>query len=161
MSELTVYLLSGATVIGTPATDDVPQDLAATVKQLHSLFTYKSYKLAESFILRGRRQLKSTKRGGAHTEGVLPGSGVHYNFGYQQVRVSAEKPYMVHIDSISMNLQARQTYGPDGKQRGNSTVGSIGTDLDLVEGQKVVVGKSSINSNGDALILVIVPKVIE
>jgi hypothetical protein len=156
--ELTVYLLSGATVIGTPATDDVPQDLAATVKQLHSLFTYKSYKLAESFILRGR---SNTNRGGAHTEGVLPGSGVHYNFGYQQVRVSAEKPYMVHIDSISMNLQGPPTYGPDGKQRGNSTVGSIGTDLDLVEGQKVVVGKSSINSNGDALILVIVPKVIE
>src|SRR5580658_2660978 len=70
--ELTVYLLSGATQAA--ATDDVPPDLAPTVKQLHSLFTYKSYKLAESFILRGRSSL-TTKGGGqsARTEGVLPG----------------------------------------------------------------------------------------
>jgi hypothetical protein len=158
--ELTVYLLSGATQAA--ATDDVPPDLAPTVKQLHSLFTYKSYKLAESFILRGRSSL-TTKGGGqsARTEGVLPGSGVHYMFSYQRVRVSQDKPYMVHIDSLSMNLMAPPAYGPDGKQRGNNTVGSISTDLDLTEGQKTVVGKSSINGNGDALILVIVPKVIE
>jgi hypothetical protein len=41
------------------------------------------------------------------------------------------------------------------------TVASINTDLDIREGQKTVVGKSSINSTGDALILVIVPKVVE
>ncbi len=158
--ELTVYLLSGVTQVS--ATDDVPADLVPTVKQLHSLFTYKSYKLAESFILRGRSSLTTKQLGqGAHTSGVLPGSGVHYDFGYQRVRVSPDKPYMVHIDSLSMNLQAPPTYGPDGKQRGNNTVGSISTDLDLTEGQKTVVGKSSINGNGDALILVIVPKVIE
>jgi hypothetical protein len=40
-------------------------------------------------------------------------------------------------------------------------VASIYTDLDLVEGQKTVVGKSSFNGAGDALILVIVPKVVE
>jgi hypothetical protein len=153
--ELTVYLLSGAQ---TAAGDDVPQDLTSTVKQLHSLFPYKGYKLAESFILRGRI---SATASGARTEGVLPGSGLHYNFGYQRVRVSPEKPYMVHIDSLAINLTGAPTYGPDGKQRGNGTVASIYTDLDLAEGQKTVVGKSSVNSTGDALILVIVPKVIE
>ena len=68
---------------------------------------------------------------------------------------------MVHIDNLALNLTAQPTYGPDGKQRGNNTVGSIFTDLDLAEGQKTVVGKSSINAAGDALILVVVPKVIE
>src|SRR5580658_7428886 len=97
--ELTVYLLSGAQTAA--ATDDVPQDLASTVKQLHSLFPYKGYKLAESFILRGR----STPAGSnASTEGVLPGSGLHYNFSYRQVRVSPEKPYMVHIDRLGITL---------------------------------------------------------
>src|SRR5580658_9186533 len=75
--ELTVYLLSGAQTAA--ATDDVPQDLASTVKQLHSLFPYKGYKLAESFILRGR----STNGRVAvmtSTQGVLPGSGLHYEF---------------------------------------------------------------------------------
>jgi hypothetical protein len=151
--ELTVYLLSG---LQTAATDDVPADLATTVKQLHSLFPYKGYKLAESFILRGRSTV-----GQASTEGMLPGSGLHYSFGYRQVRVSGEKPYMVHIDGLNIYLTGAPSYGPDGKQRGNNTVASIRTDLDLAEGQKTVVGKSSINSIGDALILVIVPKVIE
>jgi len=151
--ELTVYLLSG---VQAPATDDVPQDLAAIAKQLHSLFTYKGYKLAESFILRGR-----SSSNGAGTEGILPGSGLHYYFRYQRVRVTAEKPYMVHIDNLSMSLNGPPAYGPDGKQRGNNQIASISTDLDLTDGQKVVVGKSSINAAGDALILVIVPKVIE
>jgi hypothetical protein len=155
--ELTVYLLSG---VQTAVTDDVPPDLGGTVKQLHSLFPYKGYKLAESFILRGRSAGAQINQG-ARTEGVLPGSGLHYNFGYQRVRISLEKPYMVHIDSLQISLTGNPTYGPDGKQRGSSTVASISTDLDLGDGQKTVVGKSSINSTGDALILVIVPKVIE
>jgi hypothetical protein len=41
------------------------------------------------------------------------------------------------------------------------TPASIFTDLDVKEGQKTVVGKSSVNSAGDALILVIVPKIME
>jgi len=153
--ELTVYLVSG---VQTPAGDDVPQDLAATVRQLHSLFSYKGYKLAEAFILRGRSTVAGSN---ASTEGMLPGSGLHYDFSYRQVRVSGEKPYMVHIDRLGITLRGPPAYGPDGKQRGNNTVASISTDLDLAEGQKTVVGKSSINSTGDALILVIVPKVIE
>src|SRR5271154_7417159 len=80
--ELTVYLVSG---VQTPAGDDVPQDLAATVKQLHSLFSYKGYKLAESFILRGRGSGT-----GATNEGVLSGSGLHYRFAYYKLRLSPE-----------------------------------------------------------------------
>ena len=156
--ELTVYLLSGVQTAA--AADDVPQDLVSTVKQLHSLFPYKGYKLAESFILRGR-SASGVQNQSARTEGVLPGSGLHYNFYYNRVRVSLEKPYMVHIDGLGIILTGPQNYGPDGKMRGNNTVASISTDLDLAENQKTVVGKSSINSTGDALILVIVPKVIE
>ncbi len=154
--ELTVYLLSG---VQAPPSDDVPADLAATVKQLHSLFPYKGYRLTESFILRGRSN--SGGRAMARTEGILPGSGLHYAFNYREVRISQEKPYMVHIDGLSIVLSQAPIYGPDGKQRGNPTVASISTDLDLAEGQKTVVGKSSINSTGDALILVLVPRVIE
>ncbi len=154
--EFTVYLLSG---IVQPSSDDVPQDLAATIRQLHNLFAYKSYKLTESFIVRSRSGPNSV---GVSTEGFLPGSsGLRYYFSYQNIRVSDGKPYMVHIRNLSLSLNAPPTYGPDGKQRGNSTVASIRTDLDLAEGQKTVVGKSSIDPAGNALILVIVPKVIE
>jgi len=154
--ELTVYLLSGA--IQATGADDVPQDLASTVRQLHGVFNYKSYKLAESFVLRGRSSGPS-EYAHAQTGGILPGSGLHYNFYYQRVRVSPEKPRMVHIDQLQINL-SMPPYWKDGKQRSDA-VASINTDLDLAEGQKTVVGKSSINNAGDALILVIVPKVIE
>src|SRR5271170_1700941 len=50
--ELTVYLISG--VAQGPATDDVPPELASTVKQLHALFAHKSYKLSDTLVLRGR-----------------------------------------------------------------------------------------------------------
>lgn len=149
--ELTVYLLSG---VQAPGTDDVPQDLNSTVKQLHSLFTYKSYKLADSFILRGRADSVQS----AGTEGILPGSGLHYSFSYNRARVSNEKPYMVHIDMLRISLYTREVLGDKMTQK---TIAGITTSLDLTEDQKTVVGKSSINSNGDALILVLVPKVIE
>src|SRR5579864_2591557 len=81
--ELTVYLLSGVTQ--GEAADDVPQDLAATVKQLRSIFNYKSYKLTESFLLRGRLGW------GASAQGVLPGgSGLHYEFRYSNAQASSE-----------------------------------------------------------------------
>jgi hypothetical protein len=41
------------------------------------------------------------------------------------------------------------------------TLASIATDLDIREGQKTVVGKSSVSSTGDALILVIVPRLVQ
>lgn len=148
--ELTVYLLSGTQAA---ASDDVPQDLASTVKQLHSVFSYKSYKLSDSLVLRGR------PGDTAGTSGILPESGLHYNFGYRRVQVSGGKPYMVHIDFLHIALSS--PISRDGKVINNNELASITTSLDLAEGQKTVVGKSSFNNAGDALILVIVPKVIE
>lgn len=70
---------------------------------------------------------------------------------------------MVHIDGLQIQLTrpALPPFGADGKRRPEDPVASIATDLDLADGQKTVVGKSSINTAGDALILVIVPQVIE
>src|ERR1700676_2571014 len=108
--ELTVYLLSGS---GQGTTDDVPQDLGPTVKQLHSVFAYKSYKLSESFILRGR----SRSATGASTEGILPGSGMRYRFNYRSLSVSAEAPRTVHLDGLSIRLSMPPVTANDGTQR--------------------------------------------
>jgi len=148
--EMTVYLISGSAQ-GTA--DDVPKDLESTVKQLHSVFAYKSYKLSESFILRGRS-------GNASTEGVLPGVGLHYRFGYYKLRLSGDAPRAVQLDGLNLELTRPNGQFKDGKQL-SETVAKIYTDLDMRDGQKTVVGKSSLNAIGDALILVIVPKVIE
>src|ERR1700722_8552652 len=69
--ELTVYLISG--VAQGPATDDVPQELASTIMQLHRLFAYKSYKLTDTLVLRGRSGSPFNGRE-TESEGVLPGT---------------------------------------------------------------------------------------
>jgi hypothetical protein len=121
------------------------------MRQLHSVFAYKSYKLSESFILRGRART-------ANTEGIVPGNGLHYRFGYVALRVSGDAPRAVHIDGL--NLKLTRTSIRAGKEE-TETIASIYTDLDVRDGQKTVVGKSSLNIGGDALILVIVPKLVE
>jgi hypothetical protein len=148
--EFTVYLISGS---GQGTTDEVPKDLESTVKQLHGVFAYKSYKLSESFILRGGT-------GMASTEGVLPGVGLRYRFGYFRLRLSGDPPRAVQLEALYLELTKPNGQFKDGKQQ-YETVAKINTNLDMRDGQKIVVGKSSINTGGDALILVIVPKVIE
>jgi hypothetical protein len=64
----------------------------------------------------------------------------------------------VHIDGL--NLKLTRTSIRAGKEE-TETIASIYTDLDVRDGQKTVVGKSSLNIGGDALILVIVPKLVE
>jgi hypothetical protein len=148
--EMTVYLISGSAQ-GTM--DDVPKDLESTVRQLHSVFAYKTYKLSESFILRGGG-------GVASTEGVLPGVGLRYRFGYRRLRLSGDAPRAVQLDGLNLELTKPSGQFKDGKQV-YETVAKIYTDLDMRDGQKTVVGKSSLNIGGDALILVIVPKVVD
>jgi hypothetical protein len=156
--DLTVYLIYG--LAQGPAADDIPQDLSATVKQLHGLFTYKSYKLADSLMMRGRaaRPYNNQQQ---QVEGTLP--GLRYTLAYSNLSVSPEPPRTIHIDGLNFRLNGPQTTtaGGDTTTAYTDTLARLSVDLDLKEGQKTVVGKSSINPAGDALILVIVPKVAE
>jgi hypothetical protein len=110
------------------------------------------YMLSDSFVLRGRS-------GNASTEGVLAGSGLHYRCAYRRLQVSGEVPRAVHIDGLSFTL-SKSVFAPNGKAE-TEPVARINTDADLREGEKTVVGKSSIGGTGDALILMIVPKLID
>jgi len=160
--ELTVYLLTGTSTPQQTA-DDVPQDLAATVKQLRGPFNYKNYKLTESFVIVGRSEMTpSCSGGGSRTGGVLPGSpNYRYSFTYRCVRVSSETPRVFHISNLTFTVTKPVVRSTDLKTERADPLAEIYTDLDIREGQKTVVGKSSVYSNGDALFLIIVPKVVE
>jgi hypothetical protein len=153
--ELTVYLISGLTQGQAP--DEVPQELASTVKQLRGLFAYRSYKLADSVVLRGR----ASGRGRHEAQGELP--DMRYSLSYSDLSVSSETPRTFHIQGLDFTIRGLHVAVKDGVRIPEFTdvVAHIATELDLKEGQKTVVGKSSINPAGDALILVIVPKVAD
>ncbi len=161
--ELAVYLISG--VAQGTASDDVPQELASTIKQLHGMFAYKSYKLSDTLVLRGRTGRPFNGRE-TETEGVLPGTAnLTYRFAYNSLEVSSGDPRTVHVNGLGFSLLGPTVTTTD-KAKNTSTSqtqtpAKIYTDLDVKEGQKTVVGKSSVNSAGDALILVIVPKIVD
>jgi hypothetical protein len=154
--ELTVYLVNGwgAAHQGTGG-DEVPTDLAGTVKQLHALFNYKTYRLIESFVLRGRDGQM------ASTSGQLPGTTQSYVFQYVSATVSSGTPRVVHVDR--MNLNVNTPSGGKNPSTGEPVyrTATIGTNIDAAEGQKVVVGKSNINGSDDAMILVVTAKIVQ
>jgi hypothetical protein len=159
--ELTVYLISG--VAQGPATDDVPQELASTIKQLHGMFAYKSYKLSDTLVLRGRSGRPYNGRE-TESEGLLPGTELGYHLSYNSLDVSPGDPRTVHINALGFSLRVPgiTTTSKDGVTTDHTQIlARIFTDLDVREGQKTVVGKSSVNGAGGALILVIVPKIVE
>jgi hypothetical protein len=148
--ELTVFLLSGSPQA---AAEDLPKDLASTAKQLHGTFAYKSYRMLESFVLRGRDGRE------ARTSGVLPGSS-RYDFHYRSATVSSGTPRVVHIDALSLNVRT-PTQKVDKNNDPIYDSAGLGTDIDVGEGQKVVVGKSNVFGSDDAMILVVTAKVVE
>jgi hypothetical protein len=165
--ELAVYLISG--MAQGQGADEVPQELASTVKQLHGMFAYKSYKLSDTLVVRGRaipRGERPFNNRDTETEGVLPSTTVNlrYHLTFNSLNVSSGTPRTVHINGLRFNLQGPRvtsTTKENVTTELTQTPANILTDLDVREGQKTVVGKSSVNSAGDALILVIVPKVVE
>jgi len=150
--ELTVYVVSGLANPPAGTKDEIPPDLTSMLQQLHGVFMYKNYKLVDEFTLRSRNG------GGAEIGGELSYfTGGQYDFKYVRARVSrgGNNPAVVHIDGLRLQITRRTSPALNSVQ---STVALVETDLDMTEGQKTVVGKSAMN--GDALFLVVVPKVI-
>jgi hypothetical protein len=146
--ELTVYLISATTQPG----DQLPDALASTAKQLHGVFAYKGYQLLESFVLRGR-----DGQGGS-ADGTIKNSS--YSFRYNRAATLDGSPKMVNLQNL--NLQVRMptgTFDEKGNPRYKTT--GVSTDIDIRDGQKVVVGKSDMNNGESPLILVVTAKVVE
>jgi hypothetical protein len=147
--ELTVYLISTSAQGG----DQLPEALASTAKQLHGVFAYKGYQLLDSFVLRGRDGQQN-----GNAEGTIKTST--YSFRYNRASVVDGPPKIVNLQNV--NLQIRMPSGTrnDKGQPEYKTTG-LSTDVDIRDGQKVVVGKSDLNNGESPLILVVTAKVVE
>ncbi len=157
--ELTGYLVTGST---REAADDMPKELAATARQLHGVFAYKSYRVFQTLILRARDGHD------ARDAGTLPGGNSQYDLSFRTANVSPGSPHPLHIDGMRLEIstptgQVSAGRGvltdKDGKPLMHFSV--IQSDIDMTEGQQVVVGKSSTNSSDDALILIVTAKVVQ
>ena len=159
--ETTVYMvvasMQGASSVAVPA------ELEPVVKQLKGVFNYKGFRLLDSFVLRSRDTEK------ADTSGFVPSSDANvpahnkiiYQFQYGRVSLDgSENNRVIRYDRMKLGLKVPIPVGTNG-QTSYMEVG-ISTDVDVPEGKKVVVGKTSAVEGADsALILVISAKVVD
>jgi len=145
--ELTLYLIAASSQ-DTPVNpgEEPPKDLESTIKQLRGVFSYKNYRLVETLITRAQNERE------IQMSGMLPklGLGGSYNFS-TRVFVTDSTPRSLRLQNLKLQLQERNSGASSG----------ITTDLDAKEGQKVVVGKSSLTGSVEAVFLIVVPKVVE
>ena len=161
--ELTAYMLTGSDADGTPP-GNLPKELDSVIAQLKSVFAYKSYKLGEIQTLRGRtgERLSTSETGGARTIGNIS-APIITQFSVNSIGVGDDGA--IHIDGLRVGDRVPTASGT-GSSNGalvntQFTYLDVGlnTDVDIKEGQKVVVGKMALSTN-EAMFVVLMAHVI-
>jgi hypothetical protein len=144
--EMTVFLLV-ATDSATPAGSPVPKELDSVATQLKAAFPFKNYGLLDVLTFRTRtgQSVSTTSAGGSLQIGNATVSVI------TTVRIASVS---VESDGSTVRIDKMDSrYQWSGQNLG------ISTDLDIKEGQKVVVGRLGI-SHEQALFLVMMAKVL-
>jgi len=160
--ETTVYMIVASAEAGEAASEatSLASELDPVVKQLKTIFNYKGFRLLESFVLRSRDGEQGQTNGFLPPiENLPPGNKISYQFQYNKVSIDgSDNARVARFDRLRLNMRV-----PIATSSGTTTIdASIATDVDVPEGKKVVVGKTSaMEGRGSALILVISAKVVD
>jgi len=146
--ELLAYLVMASNDAQTPPE---AADLTSVIKQMRTLFPYKSYRLLDTIWVR-------TKAGGSAFEsgGMAPASlKTDPNFNPTYL-LSAHGTWYdadnktVRLADLSLLLVLRE-----------KTSVKIGSNVDIREGQKVVIGKTNPTGAASAVVLIVTAKVVD
>jgi hypothetical protein len=147
--DLTVYFVVAsdqANVAGSP----IPKELDSTVATLKSTFPFKNYVMLDVLSLRTRSGVN------ADASGQLSGGRIT-DFRVRSASLDGDGS-MIRLDNLKAGL--RVPIGSGEKMQYIDT--GINTDVvDVKEGQKLVVGRSSLNGPDTALFLVLIAKVAQ
>ena len=155
--DLTVYLLVGHEGESPTGGAAIPKDLDGVVTQLRNAFAFKSYSLLDVLALRTRtgEQASTTSSGGAVPNGNAS-APVITTFRINSAAVGGDGA-SIHISRLNANIKMPVV---NGMQQVNYTDLGLNTDIDIKEGQKVVVGRLGI-SKDQALFLVMTAKILQ
>lgn len=146
--ELTVYFVVG-TDQDKASGNPIPQDLQSTVSQLKSSFPFKYYGLLDVLSLRARSGVA------ADTSGQI-GSRIT-QFKVSSATLDADGT-TIRLDRLHAGMRNPVQDGP-----GKITYVDTGISADVVdvkEGQRLVIGRSSMDGPEKALFLVLIAKVV-
>ena len=155
--DLTVYLVVGHEGENPAGAVPVPKDLDGVVTQLKNAFAFKSYSLLDVLALRTRtgQQASSTSSGGAvqMPGGSTPAVTTQLRLGNAGI---ASDGATIHINNLSASIKMPVSSGSGFNYQDLG----LQTDIDIKEGQKVVVGRLGI-SKDQALFLVMTVKILQ
>src|SRR5258708_128441 len=149
--EVTGYIVLALTQAGET---NMPADLDPVLKQFRSLLNYKSFRVLDTVLLRGKE--KSMMSSGGFL--ALPGAtGARADFRVMRPSVTDD---VVRLEDLNLSVRIPTTRVD---QKNNLVYDEvhIATQADIKLGQKVAIGKASVDANGDALILVVSAKVVD
>jgi hypothetical protein len=151
--EMTFYILQGSK---DPAADGapLPPELEPVIKQLKATFAYQGFHLLDTAVMRGRSGQRADLQGVASIEKDSPSP---YSIRATLATSSDAKPQIIRIDDLRLNIQVVVHEGPNSSRHMDT---GFTANLDIKEGQKVVVGKTGIDGQ-TALILVATGKVVD
>jgi hypothetical protein len=156
--ETTVYMIVASSQPGNAA--PMTAELEPVIKQLKTIFNYKSFRLLDNFVLRSRDGEKGSTDGFlTPIESLPPNNKISYGFRFNRVTIDgAENARLIRFDALHLSMKVPVGTAP---QVSFAETG-ISTDVDVPEGKKVVVGKTSgIEGSDSALVLVISAKVVD
>jgi hypothetical protein len=151
--ELTLHVLFATKAAVAEA--GLPPDLQEVVKQLKSTLAYRGYTLAASFVQRAQIQSDRRIEGSGLIDPKAYGSEevkevprMIVNWSGIGVGIDAQKgrPALIRLRDFGLSLQERRSGGDE-------RLASFRTDLNFKEGEKVVVGTSTIKDRGLIVVL--------
>ena len=159
--ELMVYIVSGSNTTSTPSTSaEKLAGLAPVVKQLRAIFPYNDYQLLSTMLLRSGEGTVTTSNGLLKPFQSTPNgsSPSVYSISYESATIpqAGAKP-TIHLQKF--RFDTRFPMEISATQMQNYGAG-IQADVDLQEGQKVVVGKANIESTDSALFVILSAKLV-
>ena len=157
--ELTVYFLM-ATKEGPPSTS-VPAALDGVAVQLQDIFGYTTVSLIEVTAVRVRNGSQG-KINGILPKRLADDREARYEFYFDRLHVTEDADgRSIRLDRLNAGVQAPHTVVVDGQDTTRYMQTGIQTDIDLREGQKAVIGKTSIEGGAETVFVVVTGTIIE
>jgi hypothetical protein len=156
--ETTVYMIIASAQPGNAA--PMTAELDPVIKQLKTIFNYKSFRQLDNFVLRSRDGEKGSSDGFLTPLESMPANHkISYGFRFNRVSIDgSDNARLIRFDQLHLSMKVPVGNAPEI----SFAETGISTDVDVPEGKKVVVGKTSgIEGSDSALILVISAKVVD
>jgi hypothetical protein len=140
--ELTFHIIASGPA-GDAAVGTIPAELQSVVTQLRSTFAFPGYRVLETAVVRTR------DGSSAEIDGAIAGFG-NYGIRFRPIRLSEGAPWQVRLDGLQLRQQVVR-YRAEKVAETDSA--SLKADVDVREGQKVVVGKSTMRESAIFLVV--------